>query len=198
MSAAFVNPDGSTALVVHNEYDDPRTVAVAVGGRSFDYTLPGGSLVTFTWPDSAELASTEKLVDPWSTSLTSNVGDPAMAGAATDDDGSTAWTSGAAQAPGQRLQVDLGEAQRIRKVVLDAGPSTYGWPNQVTPSVDYPRGVRMEVSTDGRAWTGAREVTGTGQLTVLTTPHNPVRYVRATLTRADEHPWQVAEVRVYR
>src|SRR6478735_2761696 len=188
MSAAFVNPDGSTALVVHNEYDDPRTVAVAVGGRSFDYALPGGSLVTFTWPRSADLTSTETLVDPWSTSMTSNVRDPATAGAATDDDGSTAWTSGTAQAPGQWLQVDLGHAQRIRKVVLDAGPSTYGWPNPVTPSADYPRGVRVEVSTDSQRWTGAREITGTGQLTVLTTPHNPVRYVRATLTRADEHP----------
>lgn len=198
MSAAFVNPDGSTALVVHNEYDDPRTVAVAVGDRSFDYTLPGGSLVTFTWPRSAHRTHAGTLLDPWTTSVTSNVGDPASAAAATDDDGSTAWTSGTAQAPGQWLQVDLGHAQRVRRVVLDAGPSTYGWPNDVTPSADYPRGVRVEVSADGRTWTGARNVTGTGQLTVLTTPHSRVRYVRATLTRADGHWWQVAEVRVYR
>ena len=52
MSSAFVNPDGSTALVVHNEHDNPRTIAVAVGGQSFDYTLPGGALATFTWPAS--------------------------------------------------------------------------------------------------------------------------------------------------
>ena len=52
MSVAFVNPDGSTALVVHNEHDDPRSFAVAVGGQSFDYTLPGGALATFTWPAS--------------------------------------------------------------------------------------------------------------------------------------------------
>ena len=58
-----MNPDGSTALVVHNEYDDPRTVAVAVGGQSFDYTLPGGSLVTFTWPHAADLAPPRR----WST-----------------------------------------------------------------------------------------------------------------------------------
>jgi glucosylceramidase len=50
MDAAFRNPDGSTALVVHNENDDPRTFAVDEGGRSFDYTLPGGALATFTWP----------------------------------------------------------------------------------------------------------------------------------------------------
>ena len=50
MSAAFVNPDGSRVLVVHNEHDDPRSFAVAEGDRSFDYTLPGGALATFTWP----------------------------------------------------------------------------------------------------------------------------------------------------
>ncbi|MET8153673.1 glycoside hydrolase family 30 beta sandwich domain-containing protein, partial [Actinoplanes sp. NPDC005259] len=50
MDVAFRNPDGSTALVVHNENDDPRTFAVAVGDRSFEYTLPGGALATFTWP----------------------------------------------------------------------------------------------------------------------------------------------------
>ncbi len=50
MDVAFSNPDGSTALVVHNENDDPRSFTVAAGGRTFDYTLPGGSLATFTWP----------------------------------------------------------------------------------------------------------------------------------------------------
>ena len=52
---AFRNPDGSTALVVHNQNDNPRSFAVAVGDESFDYTLPGGALATFVWPQSAEL-----------------------------------------------------------------------------------------------------------------------------------------------
>ncbi len=47
---AFRNLDGSTALVVHNQNDDPRTFAVSVGGYAFTYTLPGGALATFTWP----------------------------------------------------------------------------------------------------------------------------------------------------
>jgi glucosylceramidase len=197
MSAAFVNPDGSTALVVNNEYDDPRSVAIAVGDRHLDYTLPGGSLVTMTWPASAIATKGPTLVDPWTTSMTSNVGDASTLPAATDDDGSTPWTSGTAQAAGQWVQVDLGHARRIRQVVLDAGPSSYGWPNDVAPSTDYPRGYRLSVSTDGTHWTVVREGAGTGQLTTLKVPHNPLRYVRATLTRPDGHWWQVADVRVY-
>ncbi|MBY8854274.1 hypothetical protein K7G98_40965, partial [Saccharothrix sp. MB29] len=57
MDVAFRNPDGSTALVVHNENDDPRTFAVEVGERTFEYTLPGGALATFTWPRSPALTS---------------------------------------------------------------------------------------------------------------------------------------------
>ena len=52
---AFTNPDHSTALLVHNENDAPRSFSVAVGGHSFDYTLPGGALATFTWPASGQL-----------------------------------------------------------------------------------------------------------------------------------------------
>jgi glucosylceramidase len=198
MSAAFLNPDGSTALVVNNEYDDPRTIAISVGDHHLDYTLPGGSLATFTWPASAGLTSGAQLVDPSTTSMTSNVGDQATVASATDDDGATAWTSGTAQARGQWVQVDLGYPQRVRQVVLDAGPATYGYPNDVQPSTDYPRAYRLSVSSDGSHWTDVRDGVGTGQLTTLKTPHNPIRYVRATLTRPDGHWWQVADVRVYR
>jgi glucosylceramidase len=45
MDVAFRNPDGSTALVVHNENDDPRSFAVAVGDQIFDYTLPSEASV---------------------------------------------------------------------------------------------------------------------------------------------------------
>ena len=41
--------------MVHNENDDPRSFAVAQGGSTFEYTLPGGALATFTWPASRSL-----------------------------------------------------------------------------------------------------------------------------------------------
>ena len=69
MDAAFVNPDGSTAVVVHNEHDNPRSFAIAVGDQSFDYTLPGGALATFTWPASKAFDNGLTLVDPITTSV---------------------------------------------------------------------------------------------------------------------------------
>jgi len=46
---AFVNPDGSTALVAFNSGTSPRTFQVEWGNRWFGYTLAGGAAATFTW-----------------------------------------------------------------------------------------------------------------------------------------------------
>ena len=46
-------PTGRPSLIVHNENDAPRSFAVAVGDLSFEYTLPGGAVATFTWPPAA-------------------------------------------------------------------------------------------------------------------------------------------------
>ena len=107
MDVAFRNPDGSTALVVHNENDDPRSFAVAVGDRTFEYTLPGGALATFTWPRHPSLRSRLDAVPlDGATATAVPAGDSPAA--AVDGDASTRWSSGQAQEPGQYLQVDLG------------------------------------------------------------------------------------------
>ena len=49
MDVAFVNPDGSTVLVVHNENDNPQSFSVSENGQSFSDALPGDSLATFVW-----------------------------------------------------------------------------------------------------------------------------------------------------
>ena len=46
---AFVNPDGSTALVAFNSGTGPRTFQVRWGEKWFGYTLAGGAATTFTW-----------------------------------------------------------------------------------------------------------------------------------------------------
>src|SRR3954453_9805361 len=187
MDAAFRNPNGSTALVVHNENDDPRLFAVAQGGRWFEAPRPGGALATFTWAPSPELDDGFSLLDAGAMSATGSP--PSDGGNAVDDDAATRWTTGAAQAPGQSLEVGLGSLQAVRRVVLDTGANTG----------DFPRGYTLSLSADGRKWgkpvaAGA----GTGQRTTIDFPATRARFARIALTAAAPQWWSVADLRVYR
>ena len=188
MDVAFRNPDGSTALVVHNENDDPRSFAVAQGGRSFDYTLPGGALATFTWPASPALEDGRVLLDAYGTTATAS---PAGEAAdAVDDDATTRWTTGAAQQPGQYLQVDLGRSQSVRRVVLDTG----------VDAGDYPHGYALFTSADGEHWSASPVATGagSGQLTTIDILATKTRFLRVVQTATAPQWWSVADLRVYR
>jgi glucosylceramidase len=48
-SVAFVNPDGSMALIASNATGSTRTFQVQWGTQAFSYTLPATSAATFTW-----------------------------------------------------------------------------------------------------------------------------------------------------
>ena len=79
-----------------------------------------------------------------------------VASNAVDDDASTRYSTGTSQAPGQYLQVDLGQPEPVTRFVLDTGASTG----------DYPAGYSVTVSLNGTDWsapvaTGA----GSGQIT---------------------------------
>jgi glucosylceramidase len=188
MDAAFRNRDGSIALVVHNENDDPRTFAVAQGGRSFDYTLPGGALATFAWPASPKLDDGLVLLDAEPmTATASPAGEP---GNAIDDDATTRWTTGAPQQPGQYLQVDLGRRQPVRRVVLDTGADIG----------DHPRGYALFTSTDGVSWSEApvADGAGQGQLTTIDFDATDARFLRVVQTATAPQWWSVADLRVYR
>jgi glucosylceramidase len=185
MDVAFVNPDGSHVLVAHNENDNPQTFAATFNGRSFTYTLPGGALATFVWRGSHGDAA--KAVDParW-TATAVPAGEPAAN--AVDDDASTRYSTGAGQAPGQYLQVDLGQVRRVGTFVLDTGAS----------GGDYPRGYTVTTSRDGTTWSApVASGAGTGQLTTVDLHHAAIRFVRVTLTAASGSWWSVADVRAY-
>jgi glucosylceramidase len=185
---AFLDPDGSTALVVHNENDNPRSFAVAVGDRSFEYTLPGGALATFTWPRSAQLTTPLHAVELTGATVTASPDGQGAPSLATDDDGTTGWTTGAAQTPGQYLQVDLGRSTSFRRVDLDSGDNLG----------DYARGWQLSVSDDCTHWRTAAAGTGTGQLTSIEPGPTRARYLRVTQTGSAANWWSLADLRVYR
>ncbi|WP_212844113.1 discoidin domain-containing protein [Catellatospora sp. IY07-71] len=186
MDVAFRNPDGSTALIVHNENDDPRSFAVAVGDRIIDYTLPGGALATFTWPAHPALHSTLREIPL--TGATASA-DPAgeNPAAAVDADASTRWSSGQAQAPGQHLQVDLGAARTFRRVAIDSGGNLG----------DYARGWQLSASDDGTTWRTLATGTGAAQLTNVDLPRTTARHLRITSTAAAGNWWSIADLRLY-
>jgi glucosylceramidase len=187
MDAAFRNRDGSTALVVHNENDDPRSFAVQEGGASFEYTLPGGALATFTWPRSRALEAGPRLLEVHGLHATATSND-ADAGNAIDDDATTRWTTGVAQQPGQSLTVDLGGARTVRRVVLDTGAD----------QGDYPRGYALATSRDGQSWQEAATGEGSGQLTAIDLRATHARYLRITQTGTAPQWWSVADLRIHR
>lgn len=49
VSAAFLNPDDSKAMVVYNDSTSTQTFQVQWGTQSFTYTLPALAAATFTW-----------------------------------------------------------------------------------------------------------------------------------------------------
>jgi glucosylceramidase len=195
MDVAFVNPDGSTVLVAHNENDNPSTFAVREGDQEFTYTLPGGALATFTWRGTIPGSYALRQVNPMGWTATASPPGPTdpcctgdVAANAVDGDASTRYSTGTGQTPGQYLQVDFGKPVKARQVVFDTGTSTG----------DYPRGYTVTTSTDGTHWTTAvADGQGTGQFTTIPLPGTPVRYIKMTLTATTGSWWSVADIRAY-
>ena len=185
MDVAFRNPDGSTALIVHNENDDPRTFAVRAGDRQFEYTLPGGALATFTWTGGNRSRYVPVPV-PGATATAAPAGETPAA--AVDADASTRWSSGTAQAPGQFLQVDLGRPATFDRVSVDSGGNLG----------DYARSWTLEASGDGATWRTLATGTSTGQLTDIDVPRTRARWLRITNTGTSASWWSIADIRLYR
>jgi glucosylceramidase len=108
--------------------------------------------------------------------------------AAVDADGSTRWSSGTAQEPGQHLQADLGRSQTFRRVAIDSGANTG----------DYARGWELSASTDGTTWRMLARGAGTGQLTNVDVRPTRARYLRVTSTASSGSWWSIADLRIYR
>jgi F5/8 type C domain len=126
----------------------------------------------------------------------------ALAGHAVDRNIETAWHADGPPAPGLSLEVTLDRPRPLARVVLDPG----AW---VDAS---PRGLRVELSEDGRAWRTVVDVAQhlggidwlgdhprlrrQGHIAVWWHPA-PARFVRLTQTAAPAPRWAVAELLLY-
>lgn len=101
----------------------------------------------------------------------------AFGSVALDGNPNSRWTTGRPMQPGDRLTLDMGQAQQVAKIVLDSA----GSPN------DYPRGYVVESSADGQTWTEIARATADevaasqkGGVVTITFPPVQARYLRIT------------------
>jgi len=131
------------------------------------------------------------------------------------------WTSGEPQKPGMWYQVELPQALQISEVQFESGivapeniSTVPGAPVRTAvggggrgrggaaaapvapptpPKSGYPRGYKVEVSTDGATWKTVAEGKGTGTATRITFAPVRAKFVKITQTAAtaDAPPWMI-------
>ena len=99
----------------------------------------------------------------------------------------TRWSTRVVQSPGMWFELDLGRPQTIRGFQFDNTPSPH----------DYPRGYRVQVSTDRTHWTEvAADPDNSAPLDVTFAPRE-VRYIRVEQTgRSDRWWWSIHEIEI--
>ena len=161
---------------------------------------PVGNWVAVRLPPLASRARLAVVPPPKGTKVSTDLG-PEMAPLILDGNPATRWHGTQAQRPGQRLTITLGQPLTLAGLELDPGP----W------AQDYPRGLDLELSPDGRAWrspsglrrargallwTGDRLMLGQGPARLRFAPQ-PVAALRLTQTgRHARYHWSLAELRL--
>jgi len=130
---------------------------------------------------------------------------PQAAGNAIDNNPTTSWGTGRPQTAGTCFQLDLGRLETVCQIRFDLGERLN----------TYPRGCRIDVSTDGKLWQQVLVLDHLDrnflfwegshpqwlfQGNFFTAAFLPVntRYVRLTLTASDpDNDWAIAELRLF-
>ena len=123
----------------------------------------------------------------------------------------TTWNAGAPQQAGMWFQVELPKPQAIAEIQFESpapggragapgtGAAVTSGGAPVAGPGGFPRGYRVEVSSDGTSWKPVAEGRGSGRSTVLSFPPVQARFVRISLTETVENApaWSIQSLRVY-
>ena len=109
------------------------------------------------------------------------------------------WSTGAPQQPGMWFQVELPSAVLLTEVQFTS-PNVGGGRGGPPPTGTFPRGYRVEVSTDGVRWSApVAEGQGTGTTTTVAFAPVAARFIRlSTTASADAAPWSMQRLRLFR
>lgn len=117
---------------------------------------------------------------------------PAGTGAVnmTDSNYATLWASGTAQAIGHYIKIDLGSNKNVGKIILDS--------IHTTAQEYHARGFKIETSTDNITYTQVFATTSDpGWKPDIRFSPVSARYIKITLTEADDSEWKVGEWKIY-
>ena len=108
------------------------------------------------------------------------------------------WTSDVPQQPGMWLQVALPQSIMLAEIEFDSPPIA-GGRGGTAPTGTFPRGYRVEVSTDGKTWSAVAEGQGSGRITSIAFAPVRASVVRITQTAPVENGpvWSVERLRLY-
>lgn len=100
----------------------------------------------------------------------------------------TRCTTGTSQKPGQWFQVEISKEATITGLQLDGGKSKN----------DYPRGYKVEISSDGQQWKEVASGKGSNAVTDVQFPATKVKFVRITQTGAvGGLYWSIHELNIF-
>jgi mono/diheme cytochrome c family protein len=121
----------------------------------------------------------------------------------------TAWNAGGQQA-GMWFQVELPAPETVTEIQFQSPPpggrggsgsaaatTSSGAPIIAPPG--FPRGFKVEVSSDGTSWKPVAEAAGNGPSTIVTFPPVQAKFVRMSLTASpDDAPaWSIQSLRIF-
>jgi O-glycosyl hydrolase len=151
--------------------------SVRLGDQWLAYSQPyGAELRSAGMPQNLSRAG-------WTVAASSSDPDSPIANM-TDGDLTTRWSSGAGQAPGMWVSVDLGSVRQFNQVVLDSG----------TSPGDYVRSYRVETSADGTTWTAIARGQGSTGAMVIPLPPTTTRYLRIVSEGSSGSWWSIHEL----
>ena len=113
---------------------------------------------------------------------------PADAWLATDGNPTTRYTTGTPQVPGMWFQIELPQEAKIVGLQLDS----------VESANDYPRGYKLEISSDGEKWKQIAAGKGIAGVTDIQFPVESAKFLRIIQTgSATGNYWSIHELRVF-
>ena len=113
---------------------------------------------------------------------------PADVGLAIDGNANTRYTTGASQTPGMWFQIELPQETKLAGLELECLKS----PN------DYPRGYKLEISSDGSTWKSVATGKGTGPITDIAFTPTKAKFIRITQTGSVSGLyWSIHELQVF-